>query len=419
MIFLWPLVSRAQTGKPLSIGDTVPDITLTNVYNYPASTIRLSDLKGKLVILDFWSTWCGSCIEAMPEMEKLQKEFGNKVQIILVNVFPHDLPNKVQLFFAKRKVRTGLDMKLPYSLLQASLAEYFPFKYIPHYVWIDKSGRIIATTSQTEATSQNVKNALEENTSGIHDKKDLIDFDNNVPLLVNGNGGKDNNFLYRSLFTKYIEGAGFSENIYRDNKGKVTRFYMLNNPPIMLLRTAYPVILNCPYNRIINESSDKSIFEAPKPSDAYKNSFCYDLIIPPSSLDEFQHYMREDMKRYLGIVVSSQLRKMHCLVLTKRSIRNEIATKGLDSGIDLNPASIKKFIRNAPFAVLIDLLNSLSVAKSLPVIDETGISENIDIEFPSALFDLPLDSLKTFLSNKGFLLIEKERAIKVAVITNK
>src|SRR6185312_10987349 len=68
--------------KPLSIGDTVPDITLTNVYNYPSSTIKLSDLKGKLVILDFWSTWCGSCIEAMPESEKLQNGFGNKIQII-------------------------------------------------------------------------------------------------------------------------------------------------------------------------------------------------------------------------------------------------------------------------------------------------------------------------------------------------
>ena len=60
MVILLPILSGAQSQpvKALKIGDTVPDITITSVYNYPASTIHLSDLKGKLVILDFWATWC-------------------------------------------------------------------------------------------------------------------------------------------------------------------------------------------------------------------------------------------------------------------------------------------------------------------------------------------------------------------------
>ena len=47
MGMLLPILAGAQSPpvKALSIGDAVPDITITNVYNYPASTIRLSDLK--------------------------------------------------------------------------------------------------------------------------------------------------------------------------------------------------------------------------------------------------------------------------------------------------------------------------------------------------------------------------------------
>jgi len=70
---LLPLLSGAQAPpvKALSIGDTVPDITIANVYNYRSSTIRLSDLKGKLVILDFWSTWCTNLYCCIPGIAKV------------------------------------------------------------------------------------------------------------------------------------------------------------------------------------------------------------------------------------------------------------------------------------------------------------------------------------------------------------
>jgi thiol-disulfide isomerase/thioredoxin len=72
---LLPILCGAQSPpvRALTVGDTVPDITIRNVYNYPDSVIKLSDLKGKLTILDFWATWCGSCLSAFPEMHDLKK----------------------------------------------------------------------------------------------------------------------------------------------------------------------------------------------------------------------------------------------------------------------------------------------------------------------------------------------------------
>jgi thiol-disulfide isomerase/thioredoxin len=418
MIFLWPFLSKEQTVRPLNIGDTVPDITLTNVYNYPASTIHLSDLKGKLVILDFWSTWCGSCIEAMPEMEKLQKEFGDRIQVVLVNVFPHDDIKKVQPFFAKRKERTGDDLNLPYSLLQSSIAPYFPFRSIPHYVWIDNKGKIIATTSQNELTSINITNALKGIVNGIHNKIDLLNFSGDTPLLVNGNGGNDSDFLYRSLFTKYIEGIELTGNVIKDNNGKITRFCLFNNPPIMLLGAAYPDELNRPYNRILIECSNKSRFQHSEIYDSayYQNLFCYDLIIPPSSISEFRSYVKDDIKRYLGVKVIQCTRKMNCLVITKKEAINPIGSKGGKPNMDYDKNSIRKFMTNQPMQVLMHFLNSHS---SIPLIDETGISGNIDVELPADLFHLSTGSLKSFFQKNGFTVAEKERAIQVVVITNK
>lgn len=73
MAILLPILSPAQSTSilPLTIGDKVPDIVLNHVINYKAGDIKLSDFKGKLVILDFWSSWCGACIALFPHMDSL------------------------------------------------------------------------------------------------------------------------------------------------------------------------------------------------------------------------------------------------------------------------------------------------------------------------------------------------------------
>jgi thiol-disulfide isomerase/thioredoxin len=155
-----------QKVKPSTIGDTVPDITITNVYNYPASTIHLSDLKGKLVILDFWAVWCTGCIQGMPKLDSLQKEFQNKLQVILINDEGEksaiENENKTKAFFSRWKIKSNGLFALPSSLKRIdSLEKLFPHIYIPHYVWIGPRGKVIAITSSGEITRENIKAALD------------------------------------------------------------------------------------------------------------------------------------------------------------------------------------------------------------------------------------------------------------------
>src|SRR5690606_33173060 len=75
--------------KPLQIGDTIPEWLWhlpLQVVNHPEGrdTITLDDYRGKLIILDFWATWCSACISAMPEANKLFKD--NHTQMITLAV---------------------------------------------------------------------------------------------------------------------------------------------------------------------------------------------------------------------------------------------------------------------------------------------------------------------------------------------
>lgn len=185
----------------------------------------------------------------------------------------------------------------------------------------------------------------------------------------------------------------------------------------MLLKAAYPDELNRPYNRILIECGNKSMFRQSEIYDSayYQNLFCYDLMIPPSSLSEFRSYMKDDMKRYLGVKVRQSIRKINCLIITKKEAVNPIATKGGKPKMDYAENSIRKFMTNQPMRVLMDFLNSRS---SIPLIDETGIPGNIDVELPAGLHLSP-GSLKSFFQKNGFTVTEKQRAVQVAVITNK
>ena len=158
------LLARAQQPalKPLTIGDTVPDITISKIINYKTTSAKLSDFKGKLVILDFWAVWCSGCIQGMPKLDSLQKEFKNKLQVILINDEGErstlENEKKTKAFFDNLEIKSNGSFTLPSSLKRIdSLEKLFPHIFIPHYVWVGPKGKVIAITNSQEINRENIK----------------------------------------------------------------------------------------------------------------------------------------------------------------------------------------------------------------------------------------------------------------------
>lgn len=64
-------------------GDIPPDFELPLLNG---DVVKLSDLKGEKVFINFWATWCPPCKEEMPEMQKFYEDYGDEINIIAINI---------------------------------------------------------------------------------------------------------------------------------------------------------------------------------------------------------------------------------------------------------------------------------------------------------------------------------------------
>lgn len=106
--------------------------------------LKLSDLRGKIVYIDIWATWCGPCIGEFPDSKKVQAEFKNNDQIAFLYVSVDRDTLAWKKMVAGDKVPTGLHM-LNGPDAPESIWNLYHVWGIPRYLLIDAQGRMVAT----------------------------------------------------------------------------------------------------------------------------------------------------------------------------------------------------------------------------------------------------------------------------------
>ena len=121
---------RSSETPSVEIGRPAPAFKLPDL---KGQEISLDQYKGKVVMLDFWATWCGPCRMTMPLLEKLQKEYPNNMVLLAINL--EESRDTVRDYIRQQGLNSHvlLDEK-------GSLGEVYGTEAIPMQVLIDKEG---------------------------------------------------------------------------------------------------------------------------------------------------------------------------------------------------------------------------------------------------------------------------------------
>lgn len=165
--------------KPLTIGDSMPPFLLSNIINHAQQQINLSQVAHKLVILDFWATWCSSCLKGFAKLDTLQQLFPLQLQPILVNttISSGDNMEKITAFLSKRNSSPKTLIRFPVAVEdEPDLKQLFPRLFLPHYVWLYQN-KVVAITGSAELTKENINAVLSGKPNPMKTKNDFTGSD--------------------------------------------------------------------------------------------------------------------------------------------------------------------------------------------------------------------------------------------------
>ncbi|QDT46115.1 Thiol-disulfide oxidoreductase ResA [Symmachiella dynata] len=115
------------------VGEMAPDFTLKLMQG---GDFHLADQKGKIIILDFWATWCGPCMQAMPQVDGVAREFeGQQVELITVNL--EENPERISQTLERLKLSPTVALDQ-----DGAVADKYSATSIPQTVIIDRDGKI-------------------------------------------------------------------------------------------------------------------------------------------------------------------------------------------------------------------------------------------------------------------------------------
>lgn len=136
---------NADKMKNQLAGKMAPDFALTDIQG---KTIKVSDLKGKTVLLDFWATWCGPCGADGPSLDKLYQKYGGK-SLVIIGVSVNEERSIVQKFLSEHPheysiaLTTENEMPRPYQI-----------GVFPTYIVIDSEGNLVSATEGDKGFSE-------------------------------------------------------------------------------------------------------------------------------------------------------------------------------------------------------------------------------------------------------------------------
>lgn len=148
------ITSELDTRAHLATGKPAPNFTAIDT---AGKEHQLSDLKGKVVYIDFWATWCGPCKQEAPYLEKLRKSMEGE-NVVILSVSIDDYRGEWQKYISEKEVEGD---QWYVKGWKSDAAQQYVIKSIPRFVLIDQQGNIVEANASRPST-KDAKEAIEQ-----------------------------------------------------------------------------------------------------------------------------------------------------------------------------------------------------------------------------------------------------------------
>jgi uncharacterized protein (TIGR03435 family) len=378
LLIILVISANAQRPAP-KIGDDAPALKLNKILQANENTVSLNDLKGNVVVLEFWATWCVPCIPALIHFNELSDKFkGKPVRFIAIT---DEEESKIAQFVKTQPIRTwiGLDQtRAAFNAYQAI--------GLPHTVVVDRNGRIAAITKANNVTETVLNDLLAGNSVSLPLKESIAD-DLDWDQAVTSD-------QIKPLMQVIIKPSNATTGGSKSESGHFTADgAVLSNLIVAAYQTS-------PF-RIVNK--------LPESSQKYRVS----VIVPPGREETLYPLFQQALATTFGLQVRREMRETDVIVLTVP--QGKVSKLQPSQAKERLSVVMRGTIRanKQPIKTLIDDLESIW---GRPVIDNTGLSGEYDWELPYSRVD------KTVLFNAvreklGLEVTEKKQPIEILIVS--
>lgn len=432
--------------KTIRMGESLPESfyqTVRQAFDFEtgkSTKVQLKNYKDKLIILDFWATWCSPCIFSLNKIDSIQKTMKDSNFIVV--------PVTYQLTKEIIPNLNKLNWNLTSIVGDTSLAKMFPHSSIPHQVWI-KNNKLYSIPKPLEATSENIKQVLMGKTPALRLNIQDNTIDPSKPLFVKGNG--ETGLFYKgkySVIARYLPNYGVGSLKFLLQKD-TSILYTYNVSITQLFYQAFEQEIFSGYSanqgliwNVSEELKHQFITRPTLSPDSLslsirdqwvnKNNYGYNLRYPkPLNKADLLKMMQRDLNLFFGIYLNinasikkGPIEKYLVLRLKGSKATSEHLLKSRIKSSVANHSGDQYRYTNMLFGQqFISKLSELKLAPRLTVgqvIDSTGIAPDfkIDFNFPKSM-NGNLNLAQKELDRYGLYLTLEKKQVPVLIIEEK
>jgi len=379
------VVAGAQSPEErgaLQIGEPAPALGLEKLLQAPdGAKATWEALRGKVVILEFWATWCGGCVAAFPHFNELVDELKDE-DVVFISITNED-EAYVLKFLQKRPLKTWVGIDADRSLFKA-----FHIKGIPRTIIVDKESKVVGDTYPTRLTAAAIREVLAGRRPNLPRPK-LSDLEE-----IDADGGP------ATVFHVWFKPSQAGEAVtFRFSGDSVLS---RGQPLSRLIAWAYET----PAWRISDQAPQVT-----------GRVLTFSARLPRADQKALLAISRQAIEVTFGLTATGETRLRHVFVLKTRDDRKHRLTPSQwDHRIP--PSQYRTGIMTGDGVTTADLARSLEFLVQQPVIDETSLAGRYDYELRYE-DKQPETIVRAVREQLGLELIAAERKVEVLVVAQR